>query len=234
MPRPWTRFESVDIAKFSWLGAHRSRWDILRRTQPHPALANGLRLRLRCGSTTAGQMTDDKVVFSVPWFDVLARNMDGSASPYYVIRTCDYVTVLASTREGALLLVRQFRPAVAGKTLELPSGHVEEGELPEAAARRELAEETGYEAERFELLGTLAPDPGRQGNRLWCFYAPGATQIRSPVVREEGVELVRCEQRDLIRFLKNGEIDHAANLAVVLLATLKGHFSADFAAQSKG
>jgi ADP-ribose pyrophosphatase len=171
-------------------------------------------------------MSGDKVVFSVPWFDVVARMADGSAAPYYVIRTCDHVTVLAATAEGSLLLVRQFRPAVGRETLELPSGHVEDGELPEAAARRELAEETGYEAERFELLGALAPDPGRQANKLWCFYAAGATQIRSPVLREEGVELVSCEQRDLIRRVSEGEIDHAPNLAVLLLATIKGKLAA--------
>ncbi|MGA8367341.1 MAG: NUDIX hydrolase, partial [Candidatus Acidiferrales bacterium] len=92
-------------------------------------------------------MSGDKVVFSVRWFDVVARTADGSASPYYVIRTCDYVVVLAATAEGPLLLVRQYRPAVGKETLELPGGHVEDGESPEAAARRELAEETGYEAE---------------------------------------------------------------------------------------
>lgn len=171
-------------------------------------------------------MSSDEVVFSVPWFDVLARNADGSASPYYVIRTCDHVVVLAATAEGSLLLVRQYRPAVGRETLELPGGHIENGESPEAAARRELAEETGYEAERFELLGKLAPDPGRQANTLWCFYAVGATQIQSPVLREEGVELVRCEQRDLIRHVSEGAIDHAPNLAVLLLATIRGKLSA--------
>ncbi len=178
-------------------------------------------------------MSDERVVFSVPWFDVVARMADGSDSPYYVIRTCDYVTVLAATAEGSLLLVRQYRPAVGRETLELPSGHVEDGELPEAAARRELAEETGYEAEKLELLGTLAPDPGRQANKLWCFYAGGATQIRSPVIREEGVELMRCEQRELFRYVSEGKIDHAPNLAVLLLATVKGKLSAGPGAQPK-
>ena len=178
-------------------------------------------------------MNNDRIVFSTHWFDVVASTADGFASPYYIIRTCDHVSVLAATAERSLLLVRQYRPAVGRETLELPSGHVENGELPEAAARRELAEETGYEAEKFELLGTLAADPGRQANKLWCFYAGGATQIRSSVVREEGVELVLCEERDLIRHVSEGKIDHAPNLAVLLLATVKGRLSASQGAESK-
>jgi ADP-ribose pyrophosphatase len=161
---------------------------------------------------------DDKVVFSVPWFDVLARAVDGSASPYYFLRTCDYVTVLAATEEGSFLLVRQYRPAVGVETLELPSGHVEDGELPEAAARRELAEETGYEAKKYELLGTLLPDTGRLGNKLWCFYAADATQMRPPVSREVGVHLVLCHPRDLIRQVMAGKINCALHMAVLFLA----------------
>ncbi len=164
----------------------------------------------------------DKVVFSVPWFDILERAVEGSASPYYFLLTSDYVSVLAATTKGSLLLVRQFRPAVGNETLELPSGHVEKGELPEAAARRELAEETGYEAKKFELLGTLSPDTGRLGNKLWCFYADGATQLPSPVNQEEGIRLVRCDPGDLIRRVRQGEMNHALHLAVLLLAAMGG------------
>ena len=114
---------------------------------------------------------DDKVVFSVPWFDILERPVEGSPSPYYVLQTSDYVSVLAATKEGSLLLVRQYRPAVGEETLELPSGHVENGELPEAAARRELRKKRATRPQSFELLGTLAPDTGRLGNKLWCYYA---------------------------------------------------------------
>jgi ADP-ribose pyrophosphatase len=165
---------------------------------------------------------DDRIVFSVPWFDVLERAVDGSTSPYYVVRANDYVTILAVTLEGSILLVRQFRPPVGAHTLELPSGHVEDGESPETAARRELAEETGYEAENFELMGALAPDPGRLTNKLWCFYAHHATEIRSPIQREGGVELVRCGKRDLARKVGEGKISHASDLGVLLLAVMKG------------
>lgn len=170
-------------------------------------------------------MADDRVVFSVPWFEILERFANGSGAPHYLLQASDYVSVLASTKEGSLLLVQQYRPAVRGMTLELPSGHVDSGESPEAAARRELAEETGYEAQVFEHLGTLAPDTGRMANKLWCYYASGTTPVTSPIEREEGVKLVRCAPHDLIRKINRGEIDHALTLAVLMLATVKGRLA---------
>jgi len=167
-------------------------------------------------------MTEDKVVFSVPWFDILERSANAGNSPHYLLRAKDYVSVLAATAEGSLLLVQQYRPAVRTQTLELPSGHIEDGESPEAAARRELAEETGYEANQFEHLGTLAPDTGRMTNKLWCYYASGVKQSRSAIEREPGVRLVRCAPPDLLRRVSEGEIDHALTLSVLLLAAVRG------------
>jgi ADP-ribose pyrophosphatase len=164
----------------------------------------------------------DKVVFSVPWFDILERPVEGSDSPYYCLRTSDYVAVLAKTIDGSLLLVRQYRPAVGAETLELPSGHIEEGESPETAARRELAEETGFTAERLELLGAMIPDTGRIANRLWCFYADNVTPPNAPVTLEAGIELVKYQPLDLLRDVSSGKINHALHLAVLFLAVTKG------------
>src|SRR5262245_10702258 len=108
----------------------------------------------------------EQIVFETPWFQLVAKYPPGWADPHYSIRTVDYVTVIARTPEGAWLLVRQYRPAVEMMTLEFPSGHVDPGQTPEEAARRELAEETGYRANRLDLVGLLAPDVGRLSNRL--------------------------------------------------------------------
>ena len=109
-----------------------------------------------------------------PGFRSSRRVSKGAPVHITPLQTKDYVSVVAVTEDGRLLLVRQFRPAVGRMTLELPSGHVEPGETPEQAARKELLEETGYLADTFTLLGNLSPDTGRLGNRMWCFFAKGA------------------------------------------------------------
>jgi ADP-ribose pyrophosphatase len=163
---------------------------------------------------------EEKIVFDTPWFQLVAKTPPGWDSPHYSIRTQDYVSVVAVSPSAGLVLVRQFRPAVAAACLELPSGHVERGETPEAAARRELFEETGYRAGRLRLLGRLAPDVGRLGNALWCFYAGDAAPARARG-EEAGVETV-CYRGSLRALLAEPDFNHALHLAVLFLAVAQG------------
>jgi ADP-ribose pyrophosphatase len=165
---------------------------------------------------------DDQVVFATPWFELVAKHPAGYDRPHYSIRTQDYVMVVAVTAEGRLLLVRQFRPAVGATTLEFPSGHVELGEAPMEAARRELHEETGHIAAELELMGRLAPDTGRLGNQLWCFFAAGAVPDSDGDFRPEpGVERV-CYEGSSAELLAESDFFSALNYAAILLAVAGG------------
>ncbi len=172
------------------------------------------------------QIVDRQTVFSTAWFDVVAKAVAGwdANMPYYALELEDYVSVFATTESNRVLLVRQYRPAIEGYTLELPSGHVEGEESPEEAARRELLEETGYEAEKMELLGCLAPDTGRLANRLWAYFAPQVKPARQNAPREGGIELVVHERAELLQDVYEGRLDHALHLAVIFLAILKSDF----------
>jgi len=162
-----------------------------------------------------------ETVLSTPWFKLIARWLDEpSAEPYYALEMSDYVSVLAFDEAGNALLVRQYRPALERFSVELPSGHVEDGETPEGAARRELREETGHEAGSLELLGCLSPDTGRLSNRLWCFLAPTAVRVGNPT--EDGVELLTCVPDQLVAKILSAELDHALNIAAIALAMLRG------------
>lgn len=133
----------------------------------------------------------NEVVFQTPWFKVLEQHPPGFDQPYYTIATVDFVVIVALNEQGQLLLVRQFRPAFGGFTLEPPAGHIEPGETPEFAARKELCEETGHEAGTMELLAVLSPSPARNTNKLWIFFAPDVRPAPRPAhPREVGVECV--------------------------------------------
>ena len=138
-----------------------------------------------------------------------------------MVEAADYVSVVARTVEGRIVLVRQHRPVVGRETIELPSGHVDKGETPDAAARRELLEETGMTANTLELLGVLAPDIGRLANRMWCFFAGDVTPAEHDVQREEGITVLDVEEAEALAMAVDGRIEHALNLAVLFLAVSK-------------
>jgi ADP-ribose pyrophosphatase len=165
-----------------------------------------------------------KSVFATPWFELVGKTVGTDPALHYAISTQDYVSIFAVTRDGTFPLVRQFRPAVEGFTLEIPSGHVDEGETPEQAAKRELREETGFVANEMILLGSLAPDTGRLGNLLWCFFAPRVELSRPDDFKPQpDIEPFVYNQslRNLI--LSEPDFSSALNRATILMAVASGH-----------
>jgi ADP-ribose pyrophosphatase len=114
---------------------------------------------------------------------------------------------------------------VGHESIELPSGHVDAGETPEAAARRELLEETGAVADRFELLGTLVPDIGRLSNRMWCYFAQDATIVTDRVDVEEGITRLDVTEVEALAMAADGRMEHALNLSALFLAVSMGKLS---------
>jgi ADP-ribose pyrophosphatase len=163
-------------------------------------------------------VTRRDTVFATSWFSVIAKTINSESQAFYSLEMLDYVTVLAVTEQKEILLVRQYRPAVERYTLELPSGHVEPGETPENAARRELLEETGYQVDTVDFLGTLMPDSGRLSNRLWCFFAADVKPALPMPALEAGVTRLVCTPAELRSFIDDGQFNHALHLGLVMLA----------------
>ena len=92
------------------------------------------------------------------------------------------VMLVAKTPEGKVLLVEQFRIPVGKKVIEFPAGLVgdeDAGEALEAAARRELLEETGYEAGSLEFLGEGPPSAGLSPEQITIYLAKGLKKIEA-------------------------------------------------------
>lgn len=134
----------------------------------------------------------------------------------FVYACPDWCNVVAETPDGRLVLVWQFRFGTDALSLEVPGGCIDAGEAPEDAARRELREETGYEAESFELLSVVDPNPALQGNKCFTFVARGARPSASTSFDElEDLEVALVPKDDVAALLDEGTITHA--LVVVAL-----------------
>ena len=141
----------------------------------------------------------------------------------FVFGCPDWCNVVAETPSGELVLVWQYRYGTDAVSLEVPGGVIDPGEAPEAAARRELREETGYEAESFELLSVVEPNPALQGNRCYTFLARGARLTGSTAFDDlEDRETILLPIADIARRIDDGTITHAL-VVVALEGYLRKH-----------
>lgn len=141
---------------------------------------------------------------------------------FFLMDGLDWVSLIALTPEDEVIMVKQYRHGSEQMTLELPGGCVEKGEDPAISAARELKEETGYEFERVEKLGSIFANPALQSMRLHCYLAHGATKKTSPSL--DAGEDIQAEKIPLKAFLekvKAGEVNHALMVATAGLLILK-------------
>ncbi len=140
--------------------------------------------------------------------------------PYYVIERPDAAIIFPLTESGEeVVLVRQYRPPLGRMELGLPAGLVDEGEEPEAAARRELLEETGHSGGEWEALGVLASSPSLKDNHAHLFLARGVRETTAPDPDEhELVEVVRVPSGKLLELIQAGEIVSSSGVAAIMLA----------------
>src|SRR3712207_3346545 len=139
--------------------------------------------------------------------------------PYYVVERPDAAIIFPLTTGGEVVLVRQYRPPLERMELGLPAGLVERGEKPEAAARRELLEETGYSGGRWEPLGSLASSPSLKDNWAHLFLARGVEETSAPDPDEhELVEVVKVSVGELRGLIGGRQIVSSSGVAAIMLA----------------
>ena len=125
-------------------------------------------------------------VLRTPYYGVTLDRLlhpHGHEVDYYVIEHPRQAAgVVAVDDAGRLLMVQQWRHPVGKLLWSLPAGGMDEGETAEAAARRELREETGHAATTVEPLYTCHPNPATTNQTYNLFLARGLTKIadRSP------------------------------------------------------
>ncbi len=132
------------------------------------------------------------------------------------IHSPDWVNVIPLTKQGQVVMVRQYRHGLQGLTLEIPGGIVDPGEEPAQACARELREETGYRATRLEKLGALNPNPALFDNHIHTFLAEDcehAGAVQNSATEETLVELVAMEE--LPERVRAGDITHALVIAAL-------------------
>ena len=141
---------------------------------------------------------------------------------FYQVEMPPYVVVAPLTGDGRLVAERHFRPGARQLTLSLPSGYIDESEEPLTAAKRELREETGYEATRWLPLGRFVVDGNRGCGVAHLFLAESAHQVAAPDgkdLAEVSIELISIAE--FLKAIENGGSAELVTAAAVGLAILR-------------
>src|SRR6266481_3718205 len=135
------------------------------------------------------QLLDSTYSFRDRWLSVRSDTVrlpgGQTLSPYHVVEVADWANVVAISEAGNIILVEQYRHAVKHTLLEISAGHVDAKEEREAAARRELLEETGHGGGTWHALGALHPVASRFTNQVHSYLALGVRKVGEPLRSEE-------------------------------------------------
>ncbi|MBH8553608.1 NUDIX hydrolase [Nostocaceae cyanobacterium CENA357] len=124
------------------------------------------------------------------------------------------------TAEGKLVLVRQYRFAIQGRLLEFPAGTVESAEEPLETIQREIAEETGYSAQKWDKLGEFFLAPGYSDEIIYAFLARDLEKldIQPDGDEDEDIETVLLTPEELEKAILQGEPVDAKSITSFFLA----------------
>lgn len=146
-------------------------------------------------------------------YDWLENPRNANVLKAVVLDVPDWVSVAAITADNRIVVVRQYRFGVAHFTTELPAGLVRRGESHQAAARRELLEETGYTSSDWAYLGWVEPNPAFQNNRLHQWLARDARPLHAGRLDEgEDVVVETLRPQDIQRDIRQGRLRHSLAL----------------------
>jgi ADP-ribose pyrophosphatase len=147
---------------------------------------------------------------------------------YFVLKSKDWVNVIPITRDGKILLIRQYRHGIGEICLELPGGIVDEaGQNLSAAlksAKRELREETGYTTSdsNYEYLMKFSGNPAMFTNWSYSFIARDVSLTETIDFDEgEDIEIVLATIAEVKQYLLDGQIHHPHMVAALGLFFLK-------------
>jgi len=126
------------------------------------------------------------------------------------------IVVLPVLDDGRLLLIRQYRHSVGGYLWELVAGRIEPREHPLSGAKRELLEETGYTARRWQKILDLFPTPGFVSERMVVYVARDLRAGPAHPEADERITARAFRPREMETWIRTGKLRDAKSVAAIL------------------
>lgn len=161
-----------------------------------------------------------KTVYRGPVFSIesgVLNEPGGVRARRDVIRHLGSVAVLPVDANGDVILIRQYRCAFGRNLIELPAGRIDKGETPLHAGKRELSEEVGLGARKWERLVKIIPSPGFCDETVTIYRASGLFRSVAEPDPDERIEILTLPLAKALAAFRSGRIDDAKTVTALLL-----------------
>jgi ADP-ribose pyrophosphatase len=148
--------------------------------------------------------------------EVAVPRPGGHSASCQFIKHPGSVAILPFVDNDHVCLIRSRRLTVDEFLIEVPAGTREPGESPLATAQRELAEETGYRAARFDELASFYPSPGITNEQIWIFVARELTAGAPAREANEEIENLVVSWHAALAMIDRGEIHDGKTIVAIL------------------
>lgn len=143
---------------------------------------------------------------------------NGRTATREVVEHPGAVAVVPITKTGQVVLVRQFRHPVGRIILEVPAGKLDRNEKPEDCALRELAEETGFVANKLHKLTSMYTTPGVSNEVIHLYLAEDLVKSDQRPDEDEFIKTEQYTPEQIRQMIRSGEICDAKSLVALCLA----------------
>ncbi len=164
-------------------------------------------------------------IYDSPWVGLrrdVVRRAGGPEREYHVVEITDAVAVVPVRADGSVVLIGQYRYPHGRTHWEIPAGRLHAGESAHAGAERELLEETGHRAKRFEPLPGFYPMNGISAHYAHLYVASDCERVAEPTLDELEQIVVRVFRRDEVEALLDAGRLADGFTALALLYWLRG------------
>ena len=120
--------------------------------------------------------------------------------------------------DGKIGLIKQYRYAVKKQMIEIPAGKLDQNEIPEKCALRELEEEIGYKASKLTLLANIHPAVGFTDEKMWLYIAEDLVKTKQSLDADEFLALFPTKLNDAVDMVWSGQITDVKTIIGILWA----------------
>ncbi len=158
-----------------------------------------------------------------PWLTIRKDKCElpnGNIVPaFYVNEYPDWVNAFGLTKEGKVVMVKQYRHGIEQVEIELPGGVIEAGETWQQGVEREIMEETGYLFEKLEYLGKISANPSTTNNFAHMFLATGGVKVGEQKLDEsEDVEVELMTIEEVKQLVKENKMMQSLHVNCIFYA----------------